>query len=106
MRSASRPRPRRALQNQSMQLLISSRGERKPECIQATSAWDKFLHAHPVVHIADVHRAVFADGQVVAPVNLPVIISKPAPLRQDLALQIEFQKAAAVGWRGLQVAAV
>src|SRR3989442_12945446 len=99
MRSASRPRPRRALQNQSMQLLISSRGERKPECIQATSAWDKFLHAHPVIHIAHIHRAVFADGQVVAPVNLSVVISKSAPLSHDYTLTIQLQNPPTVGRR-------
>jgi len=59
-----------------------------------------------VIDVADIDRAIFSDGEVVAPVDLPVVVAKATPLGEDFPGEIEFQKLAAIEARGLKIAAV
>ena len=67
---------------------------------------NKFLHAHAVVDVANIDGAIFADGEVVAPVDLAVVIAEAAPLGEDFSGEIEFEELAAIDSRGFEIAAV
>jgi len=57
---------------------------------------NKFLDAHAVVDVANVDSAIFADGEVMAPVDLAVVIAEAAPLSEDFAGEIEFEELTAI----------
>ena len=57
---------------------------------------NKFLHAHAVKDVANVDSAIFADSEVVAPIDLAVIIAEAAPLGENFAGEIEFEELAAI----------
>src|SRR5215813_6244332 len=69
-------------------------------------ARNELLHAHAVIDISHVHRTIFSNGQIVAPINLAVIISEAAPLREDFAGEVKLQDLATVGRRRFEVASV
>src|SRR5207248_5821943 len=52
----------------------------------------ELLYPHTVPDVADVHGAVFANSNIMAPVNLPVVVAHAAPGSQDFAGQIELEK--------------
>src|SRR5260221_3040697 len=67
---------------------------------------NKFLDAHAVVDVANVDGAIFADREVVAPIDLAVVIAEAAPPGEDFAGEIEFEELAAIDAGGFQIAAV
>ena len=64
------------------------------------------MYAHAVINIPDVDGTVFAYGQIVAPIDLAVVVAETAPLGKNFSSEIELQKLAAIRRRGLEVAAV
>src|SRR4029077_7495337 len=66
----------------------------------------EFLDAHAVIDVAYVNSAVLAGCQIVAPVDLSIVIAEAAPFREDFSGKVEFEKLSAVRRIGLQIAAV
>ena len=64
------------------------------------------MYAHAVINIADVNGTVFAYGQIVAPIDLSIVVAETAPLGKNFSREIEFEKLAAIGRRGLEVTAI
>jgi hypothetical protein len=64
----------------------------------------KFLHFHAVVNFSEVNRPIFSHGNVVASIDLSIVVSEAAPLREDFPIQIQLEDASPVRWRGLRVA--
>ena|SRR5437764_8050290 len=67
---------------------------------------DELLYAHAVVDVTDKDGAVFADGEIMAPVNLAVVIAEAAPLGENFSVKVEFEELATIKACGFEVAAV
>src|SRR5215472_13923431 len=67
---------------------------------------DELLNAHAVVDVADVNRTIFANSNVVTPIDLAIVVAKAAPFGEDFPGKVEFQQLAAIGRTGFQVATV
>ena len=59
-----------------------------------------------MINIADIDRAVFSNRDVMATIDLPIIIAEATPFGDDFAGEIDFKKLATIGRRGFQVAAI
>jgi hypothetical protein len=59
-----------------------------------------------VIYVADIDRAIFSDCEVVAPINLAVVIAEATPLGEDFSGEIELKKFTTIGSRGLEVAPI
>src|SRR5215470_4874211 len=58
---------------------------------------DELLNAHAVVDVADVNRTIFANSNVVTPIDLAIVVAKAAPFGEDFPGKVEFQELAAIG---------
>ncbi len=70
------------------------------------SAGHKFLHSHAVVDIPHINRSIFSERNVMTPIDLSIVISESAPLREDFSIQIQLEDASPVRRPWLQVATV
>ena len=64
------------------------------------------MDAHAVIDVSHVYGTIFAYGEIVAPVDLAIIVAEAAPLGEDFAGQVELKDLTTVGRSGLEVAAV
>src|SRR5262249_55717282 len=69
-------------------------------------ARNEFLDAHAVIDVPHVHGTIFANGKIMAPVDLTVIIAEAAPLGEDLAGEVELKDLTTVGGSRSEVASV
>src|SRR5215831_16545450 len=69
-------------------------------------ARNEFLHAHAVIDVSHIHGTVFADGKIMTPINLAVIIAEAAPLGEDFAGEVEFEDLTAIRRSRFEVASI
>jgi hypothetical protein len=67
---------------------------------------NEFLDTHAVIDVSDVDSTISANGKIMTPVDLAVIIAVAAPFRENLAGEIELEQLTTIRGRRFEVAPV
>ena len=73
-------------------LLPEEWGLRKPKRLVR----NEFLDPHAVIDVSDIDGTVSADGKIMTPIDLAVIIAIAAPFRKDFAGEVKLKNLPAV----------
>ena len=63
---------------------------------------NEFLDTHAVIDVSDVDSTISANGKIMTPVDLAVIIAVAAPFRENLAGEIELEQLTTIRGAGLR----
>ena len=67
---------------------------------------NEFLDTHAVIDVSDVDSSISANGKIMPPVDLAVVIAVAAPFREHFAGEIEFEQLTTIRGHGFEVATV
>jgi hypothetical protein len=57
---------------------------------------NEFLDPHAVIDVSDIDGTVSANGKIMTPIDLPIIIAIAAPFRKDFAGEVKLKKLPAI----------
>src|SRR6516162_2766585 len=69
-------------------------------------ARNEFLDTHAVIDVSDVDGTISANGEIMAPVDLAIVIAVAAPFRENFTGEIELQQLTTIGGDRFEVAPV
>ena len=65
-----------------------------------------FLDTHAVIDVSDVDRTISANGKIMTPVDLAVVIAVAAPFRENFAGEIELEQLTTIRGHRFEVASI
>ena len=67
---------------------------------------NEFLDTHAVIDVSDVDSTISANGKIMTPVDLTVVIAVAAPFRENFAGEIELEQLTTIRGHRFEVAPI